>query len=353
MMNKLKYLILICLMNFLFSMAFSQINVTTKLDLSKSLGNAMAKEFQQRIFRAALAGTLPIFKDDSLVQKMPAGDINDRLNNEEVIQVYPDPNNPDFSVDSVIKSSLTEKDISGFMACAIFSPDAKNRLNTVQYRSFAISIKMVKAGYDLGEQAIFWFSAANLPGLFNAVELEKFRKSIHAATDLYFTNGSIVSGISCQQLPLNKYIGKNALLMFNRKIYAGLLNGKLPAYSDMAFTKLMTPEEVAACPGQKEKVQIGGADSMLYYPLKADSIYLYFMTEAINFDETRLSFTAVLNGMAQGYDLINNSQAEVTVLSWMKFSDLFRFLGETEYSGLIKIVFKATRDQFDIFTPKD
>lgn len=352
-MKRIKSLCMTLFMLLTFVMLNAQTNITTKLELTKPLGESTLKEFQSRIFKAALAGKLVVFKDDSLTMKMNINDIRDRLNNDEVIQVFPDPNDPGFAVDSVIKKTLTEKDISCFLACAIFTPDYRNRQYTVKYRALAVSMRISKAGYDLGEQPVFWFSFNSLAGLFSAPEIEKFRKAIRTSTESFYYGEKPVTGNTIQKVYINKYIGKNALLMFNRKIYAGLVGGRLPGWSDNGFTTALTPEEISVLPGTRELVQRDGVDTVYTTPLNPDSICMHFITGQVDFDENQFSFSVVLNGMAQGYYLTGNFEPKEEIISWIKFTDLARFVGDTEYSGLFKIFFKATKDQFDVYSAKD
>jgi hypothetical protein len=355
-MKKIIRILFLLQFNLIFFGLFAQINVTTKLDMDKSMGIQSAGEFQARIFNAALSGKIKVYKDDSFARKISITEIKDLLNNDQTIPIFPDTNDPGMYYDSVIKKTITEKDITGILACALFYPDLRKRQYSVSYRAFALSTRISKAGFDLGEQPLYWFGIDDLAVIFNPAEMIKFRAAIMKSTTYFYNDQNPAAGNTMHEVKLGKYIAKNALTKFNYKIFNGTTIGTLASYEDKDFTVPQKPQDI-----QKKQVlftiiihppDFSHPDTKVdstVLPITPDSISRYFVTENLLLNENKLSFSVQFLGFASGYNFMNNNVPEGKILFWTKFSDMASVLGEPDCAGMVRIIFKATRDRFDVY----
>lgn len=112
------------------------------------------------IYEAATSGygaaPIPAYKTDSLMAGYTAEEVLSRGGTTEVIQIAPDPNNPDFLIDSTITNPFRPKDITKYKLMEDWIFDKQRSMFFARIIAIAPLFHMKVAGQDLGEQELFW-----------------------------------------------------------------------------------------------------------------------------------------------------------------------------------------------------
>jgi gliding motility associated protien GldN len=100
---------------------------------------------------------IPAYKNDSLVSTYTAEEVLTRGAVEEVVQVYPDPENyPDWYIDSVIYSQFRPEDIIRYRIIEDWILDKQRGMFFPRIIAIAPLYRLEVEGQDLGEQALFY-----------------------------------------------------------------------------------------------------------------------------------------------------------------------------------------------------
>ncbi|MBT3424588.1 MAG: hypothetical protein HN921_03395 [Bacteroidetes bacterium] len=136
------------------------------IDIS-SLGPAYLKTLNEKIYKAVQEGNINAFKNDSLLvqSKFNEQEIKEIGGIEEAIQYAPDPNYPDFLVDTVIFSPFRLTDVVGYEIADVWSFNKGSNTYSATPHAFAITYKPIIAGIELNELPLYWIPYPELEDL--------------------------------------------------------------------------------------------------------------------------------------------------------------------------------------------
>ncbi|MFC2114289.1 gliding motility protein GldN [Bacteroidota bacterium] len=103
-------------------------------------------------------GSAPItaYKNDSLITFYTAEEVLSRGGEEEVLQFAPDPDYPDYVIDSTVINPFRPSNINKYKLMEEWIFDKQRSMFFVRIIAIAPQFNLIFAGQDLGEQDLFW-----------------------------------------------------------------------------------------------------------------------------------------------------------------------------------------------------
>ncbi|MBT4968837.1 MAG: gliding motility protein GldN, partial [Bacteroidetes bacterium] len=103
-------------------------------------------------------GSAPVtaYTNDSLIRFYTAEEVLTRGGEEEVIEVCPDPDYPDYCYDSTVINPFRPSDITRYKVMEDWVFDKQRSMFFVRIIAIAPLFNLMVAGQDLGEQELFW-----------------------------------------------------------------------------------------------------------------------------------------------------------------------------------------------------
>jgi len=150
-----------------------------KVDLSE-LDQGFLDKLNQDLYNAAIEGKIDAFGDDGLSEetKLSKEEVSKRGSTEEVIEYVPNPEYPDYYMDTVIYSPFRLSDIKGFELSELWIFDNETKLYHGKLNAFALRYLLIAGGVKLNEQALFWVKYEDLIKIFPQAEIDKLSLAI-------------------------------------------------------------------------------------------------------------------------------------------------------------------------------
>jgi|GEM_PF-1744128 len=150
--------------------------IRKKLTLIDKMGPAFMEQIGKDIYKAVEEGKLTAYSNDTLsnTSKLTKDQAKSRGSYEEVIQYYPDPDYPDFYIDSFIKTSFTVDKIKGFEISVKTARSIDGLTSELYLNAFALRYEPVIGSIKLPEQALFWIKYEELKTMMKADDFKIF-----------------------------------------------------------------------------------------------------------------------------------------------------------------------------------
>jgi len=152
-----------------------------KLKKIYELGPAFMQKLSEDLYNAVINGEIDAYKTDSLneatrLTKEKAAEVGKI---EQVIQYIPNPDYPDYYIDSLVVIPFTVKDIRGFEISEKWTKEKGEKEYHSTINALALRYEPVFGGVKLHEQAMFWVRFDDLQKIIKKDDLK-------AMTDLIF-----------------------------------------------------------------------------------------------------------------------------------------------------------------------
>ena len=161
-----------------------EINYTrTIMDISV-LGPGFLASVNEKIYHAVTAGKISAYANDSLLEssKMTLEEAKKAGSLEEAIELVPDPDYPDYFIDTVITHLFRLTDITGYEISHVWSINTGSNTYSVAPNAFAITYKPVIAGVELNEMPLFWIAYSDLEALTGSENYKSLNKLVYQKT---------------------------------------------------------------------------------------------------------------------------------------------------------------------------
>jgi len=145
-----------------------------KLTLIDKMGPAFMQQLGVGIYNAVIKGEIAAYSNDSLSKfaLLTKEKALEKGRTEEMIQYIPDPEYPDFYIDSLIITPFKTDRIKAYeISAKIFQPN-QNALSNLKLNAFAICYEPIIGGIKLREQALFYIKYEDLQKLIKKDDFE-------------------------------------------------------------------------------------------------------------------------------------------------------------------------------------
>lgn len=135
-----------------------------KLTGIDEMGPSFIKKFTEDLYNSVRNGKIQAFRYDSLTPSclLTKEQVADLGKTEEVVQIFPNPDFPDYYIDSLIVTRITLKDIKGFEVSVKMQRDKGKTVINAELNAFALRYIPNIGGIKLNEQALFWIKYKDL-----------------------------------------------------------------------------------------------------------------------------------------------------------------------------------------------
>jgi hypothetical protein len=155
------------------------------IDLS-SLGPGFIESMNEKIFTAVKEGKIKAYSTDSLLEGslLSIEEVQKIGGQDETIELAPDPENPNYLIDTVIHNPFFLKDAVGHQITDIWSfARGSNTYSATPY-AIAITYNPIIAGVEIGEMPLFWIAFDEINDLVGSENFEQindliFKQTIH------------------------------------------------------------------------------------------------------------------------------------------------------------------------------
>ncbi len=114
------------------------------------------------IYQAAMDETYEVYTNEHLDQVRELGEIEDMFTIEEVIEIRPDPNDPYYTVDSVIVTELETESIFRYRILEEWVFDKQSSTFFPRIIAVAPLFRPIAEGTELSERPLFWVRFSDL-----------------------------------------------------------------------------------------------------------------------------------------------------------------------------------------------
>jgi len=146
--------------------------------LDDFMGKFTVKEFNEYIYQQALTGKLPSYPNDSLNQAFNTESFRQLGRSEEIIEIVPDMDNPEFTFDSVVVNEFRPEDILGNSISYKWGFNKSTYSYSLKIHALGITYNLHAADQDLGEQTLFWVKTDDLKRSLGKCRYQLLIKSI-------------------------------------------------------------------------------------------------------------------------------------------------------------------------------
>ncbi|MEA3495298.1 MAG: hypothetical protein U9R42_04610 [Bacteroidota bacterium] len=159
---------------------FEKTTISHRKVLLKELGPKFLENLNKTLYKAALKGEITAYKNDSLTEssKFTLEELEKLGGYEEVIQYAPDPEYPNYLIDSVIFNDFRLSDITGHEVSEIWAYDSEKNIYYGEINAFALRFVLTAAGIELNDQALFFVDFDDLFDIFSKEDVEKIKQII-------------------------------------------------------------------------------------------------------------------------------------------------------------------------------
>lgn len=348
MYRKFAFLLSICI---LFLQGFSQDLTFREIDFNNYLGSKTLKEYNIRIYKAAMAEIIAVYKTDSLKQAYKIYDLLYLGGQEEVFEVCPDPEYPDYCYDSAVLNPFYEGDISGNYIAEKWTYLNKKQTIKTEYTALALLFNMTFGGVNLGKQPLFWVDMLDLEKVFSATELYQIKQAIFKETQFVYSDSTSYSMVGERAIDLRNYIGLYTILELNYRIHTAATKGRVSVYTSVKLDSNYSANEAYWRGMEREIIEVYPEndywyDSTIYNPCRSDQIMLNSTSEFLYFNEKDFSCQIKPNAFALRYW---NSADDEGNLFWISYKDLKKTFSKLELAILNQAIYKATVDQHHMY----
>ena len=239
-MNIRKEILLLLLFIFSFT-GFSQVTVIRKIDSESWFSMEIRTEVINKIFRAALASKLTVFKKEDLKEKMEAGEILDISVRKVMISINRTAEEPYPGHDTLVNVYKDRIEwLRDIVVCEKFCFVNKTDQYNVKYLSMGLS-----AFFDWGNKDIYWFKISDVQKLLGDFLFKSLLNAIETDTRFIYQEKENNS-FSDRQVDLSKYLGIKLMNNFNNDIlyYANIQ--LFPIYTNMNLNSFTSEKEYLA-----------------------------------------------------------------------------------------------------------
>jgi hypothetical protein len=150
-----------------------------RINLSK-LGERSLNDMNAKIYGAVIQGKIKAYRFDSITATClyKTEELKQISTLEQAVQFAPDPTNPDYLIDSIIKTEFKLQDIVGYSVAVKWTSDYSKGTSNLELYSFAINWKPVFGGIEIPEGPLFWVSYKDVEGLIKASDREEMNRII-------------------------------------------------------------------------------------------------------------------------------------------------------------------------------
>lgn len=147
------------------------------------LGKDMIVSLDQKVFEAVMSGKIKAYEADTLTPKsqLTVQKIREKIDRTESTTIYPNPNSPEYGVDTTIVKPFKTEDIVGHSIGEKWLIGEDGATFKGELHAFSINWKPVIANIELQEQPVFWISFSDLEKLLTPAEIKSLKKNLNDA----------------------------------------------------------------------------------------------------------------------------------------------------------------------------